>query len=79
MPTAEEVIVERFNERHPIGTAVRYWTGRRQGSGELTETRTPASVLGGHTPVIWVTGHAGCIALTHIEPAREALGAGDVD
>ena len=30
-----------------------------------------AQVLGGHTPVVWVDGHAACIALTHINPIEE--------
>lgn len=66
-PTAEQ-----FNERHPVGTGVQWWTGVREGqppTGE-TKTRTPAQMLGGHTPVVWVEGHPACIALTHIEPIR---------
>ena len=65
-PTAEQ-----WNERHPVGMIVKWWTGVREGepSGE-SATRTPAQMLGGHTPVVWVVGHPACIALTHVEPAR---------
>lgn len=36
-----------------------------------TRARSRASVLGGHTPVVWVDGHAACIALTHIDVTTE--------
>lgn len=67
MNKRETAAVERFNEAHEIGTAVRYWTGLRAGAGALSKTRTPAQLLGGHTAVVWVEGHPACIALTHIE------------
>lgn len=60
--------VATFNERCPIGTPVRYWPGIREGDGREGQTRSAAQLLSGHTPVVWVTGHAGCIALTHVEP-----------
>jgi hypothetical protein len=65
-PTAEQ-----WNERHRVGVRVRYWKGAHEGdpSGEAP-TRTPAQMLGGHTPVVWVEGEPACIALTHIEPSR---------
>ena len=60
--------VDDFNHHYPIGTPIRYWTGIREGEGKSGETRSEATLLGGHTPVVWVTGHAACIALSHIEP-----------
>lgn len=60
--------VDRWNRHHPIGAAVRYWTGERDGDGKTSVTRTVAELLGGHTPVVWVEGEASCIALTHVEP-----------
>lgn len=63
-----EKLAKKWNERFPIGTQVRYWTGAREGRGNIAITRTPAEVLGGHTPVIWVEGVSGCIALSHVEP-----------
>ncbi len=60
-----------FNERHPIGTPVRYWPGAHGGMSEVPtgETRTKARILG-NTAVVWVTGHSACIALTHVEATR---------
>lgn len=65
---------ELFNSRCPEGTPVRYWTGAREGSGQTGRTRSAASVLGGHTAVVWVTGHGACIALTHVVPTLESEG-----
>jgi hypothetical protein len=59
--------VAGFNAANPIGTPVRYWTGGREGEGRTGVTRTEAQVLSGHTPVVWVTGHGACIALTHVQ------------
>jgi len=51
-----------------FGKTVRYWVGVvREGDGLTGETRTHAHLLGGHTPVVWITGAASCIALTHVE------------
>ena len=61
----------RFNARYPIGTAVRYWTGVREGEGKLSHTRSIAEVLGGHTAVVWIEGESGCVALSHVVVVRE--------
>jgi hypothetical protein len=55
-----------FNEQHPVGSSVRYWPGARAGAGRESVTRTAATLVSGQ-PVVWVTGHSSCIALTHIE------------
>jgi hypothetical protein len=74
-----EEAVRQFNEYHPVGTEVRYWTGPREGepSGR-GPTRSPAELLGGHTPVVWVVGHPACIALSHVDvvgaPVEELSG-----
>lgn len=65
------VEVQAWNARHSIGTPVRYWTGARTGPGQIGETKTIATVMGGHTAVVWVTGHNACIALTHVEAITE--------
>lgn len=59
--------VDRFNELHPVGTRVRYWTGVREGEGRKGVTTHEATLLGGHTPVAWIEGARGCVALTHVE------------
>ena len=64
--------VDAWNDAHPVGTSVRYWTGLREGRGKPSTTRTEASVLGGHTAVVWVVGEPACIALTHIETIPES-------
>jgi hypothetical protein len=61
-----------WNAAHPEGTYVRYWTGAREGAGQTGRTRSTARVLGGHTAVVWVTGHGACIALTHVQPEPES-------
>ncbi|WP_052424112.1 hypothetical protein [Nonomuraea candida] len=63
-----KAVVERWNATVPVGTPVRYWTGARHGVGKPSRTRTPAVVLSGHTPVVWVEGEGSCIALTHVQP-----------
>lgn len=63
--------VEEWNTSHPVGTPVRYWTWTREGDGQVGETRSAARLLGGNTPVVWVTGHPACITLTHVAPLQE--------
>jgi hypothetical protein len=61
-------LAHKWNQRFPIGTAVRYWTGTRDGIGKTSITLTKAEVLGGHTAVVWLDGHAACVSLSHVEP-----------
>jgi hypothetical protein len=61
-------LAAKFNERFPVGTRVRYWTGSRDGIGKVSHTRTEAQVIGGHTAVVWLEDQTGCVALSHIEP-----------
>ncbi len=58
---------DAFNARAGVGTPVRYWTWTREGEGRIGRTRSPAQVLGGYSAVVWVTGCAGCIHLSHVE------------
>ena len=64
---------EAFDLLHPVGSTVRCWKGERgDGPGYVGQVREPgAYVLSGHTAVVFVTGVSGCIALTHVEGARE--------
>ena len=74
-----DMTADQFNELHHVGTRVIAYPGCRQTGGQInsccprldTRTRTRASVLGGHTAVVWVDGHSACIALTHIDIAPE--------
>ena len=60
-----------WNQRNGVGAQVRYWTGTKRGPGENGYTRSVASVICG-TAVVWITGHSGCVALSHVEPIRTA-------
>lgn len=56
----------------PAGTPVRYWPGARHGDGQVSTIREGSTLrLLGGTPCQYVTG-AGAVALTHIEPIKEA-------
>lgn len=57
--------VRRWNVQHPIGTPVTV----EMDSGELrtTMTRDVASVLSGHTAVIFVVGISGCYLLSRVK------------
>ncbi|MGW2920322.1 hypothetical protein ACWDBF_21025 [Streptomyces angustmyceticus] len=70
--STEEHAAACFNEQYPVGTPVRAYPGFRPEDDQTAEriettTRSRATVLGGHTAVVWVHGHGACIALTHID------------
>jgi hypothetical protein len=76
-PTAElEQIVARFNETHPVGTPVLYRSSPSSAALE-TRTRAPASVLSGHTAVVFVDFVSGCVALDALEVLPPAPGEAD--
>lgn len=61
---------DAFNTANPIGTEVIY----RYDNGDLkgTRTRSEASVLSGHTPVVWVEDISGCVFLDRVRPSSQA-------
>lgn len=64
--------VDEFNARYPVGTLVFAYPGARPEDDRnarrlVTRTRSQASVLSGHTDVVWVDGHSACIALSHVD------------
>lgn len=66
---------DRWNARYPIGTPVTAYPDLRPGHPAYnpttslhTVTRTPAWRLGHGDSVVSVNGHAGGIALTHVDP-----------
>lgn len=65
---------DEFNRRYPVGTPVMAYPLTRPGENPHffkqlnTVTRTPAWILGHGAPVVSVTGYAGGIALTHVDP-----------
>ncbi|MGW1039850.1 hypothetical protein [Streptomyces sp. NPDC002547] len=68
----EATAVEAWNRLYPVGTPVVAYPGfrpevDRNARGIISSTRSKATVLGGHTAVVWVHGHGACIALTHVD------------
>lgn len=57
---------DAFNVKHAVGSTILVWPGAIKGEPVSVEIRYPAAVLGGHTPVVYVTGGHGCIALSHV-------------
>ncbi|QQZ56895.1 hypothetical protein IFE09_27240 [Streptomyces microflavus] len=79
-PEPPAVTVDRWNAQYPVGTSVFAYPGCRPEDDPkctqlTTRTRSAASVLGGHTAVVWVDGHSACISLTHVDPRHETGGA----
>lgn len=70
--------VADFNTRHAVGDAFWAYKGLRGENPIACVLRTPAELLSGHTPVAWLDGVSGCIALTHLEPRLVAEGHCDV-
>lgn len=62
-----------WNQRYPIGTRVNAYPGSRDGRVLATMTRSTAWTLPGGQAVVLVEGHAGGIALTHVDPADEPM------
>jgi hypothetical protein len=75
--TKNDLIVENWNLKHPTTIRVRFWTGAREAKGRIGNTFSPAQLLSGHTPVVYVRDlegkNWGAIALTHVEPVGQAL------
>lgn len=65
---AAQAVCDAFNAAHPVGTPVEFWTWLREGAGKRGETRSAAQVCAAGYPVVWVTGEAGYVVLTHVEP-----------
>lgn len=69
-----QAAVADFNARHAVGDAFWAYKGLRGENPIACVLRTPAELLSGHTPVAWLDGVSGCIALTHLEPRMAADG-----
>ncbi|MEW2300232.1 hypothetical protein AB0958_09655 [Streptomyces sp. NPDC006655] len=66
-----------FNALYEVGVPVFAFPGARpeddaKATRLVTRTRSKASLLSGHTDVVWVDGHSSCIALTHVDVVTEA-------
>lgn len=67
---------ETFNALYKVGIPVFAYPGARpedipSATQLVTRTRSKATVLGGHTDVVWVDGHSACIALSHVDVVTE--------
>lgn len=67
-----QVQADAWNLAHPVGTPVIAYPDARPEDFPndpriVTSTRSKATVLGGHTAVVWVHGHSACIALSHVD------------
>lgn len=86
MSTAAELLAENqrrkenasraasdWTREHPSGTPVLAWPGVREGEPLRTRTRSSAFVIGVDDVVVAVAGHAGGIAITHVDhdPTRQ--------
>lgn len=60
--------VDDFNRRHAIGDPLWACTGPIGENPRPVTLRSAAELLSGHTPVAWVNGVSGCVALTHLTP-----------
>jgi hypothetical protein len=71
---AQQRLCDAFNAGNPIGTVCRYWTGAREGKGEIAATCTEARIFGGRVAIVWLEGVHGCVALSHVAIApRQAV------
>ncbi|MFI6443794.1 hypothetical protein [Kitasatospora sp. NPDC050543] len=79
--TQPDLTAEQWNDRYPPGTPVIAYPGVRPEFGLAeyprleTRTRSRAWNLGHGEPVVAVDGHAGGIALTHVDVVEQAEGA----
>jgi len=69
-PRQRQQAVDEFNARYSIGAPFWAYKGLRGENPIACTLRAPAEMLGGHTPVAWLDGVSGCIALTHLEPRQ---------
>ena len=67
-PRAMQAACDTFNAEHPVGSEVMFWTGLIGENGQIGTVRAPAEILSGHTPVAWIDGARGCVALSHVRP-----------
>jgi hypothetical protein len=70
------VNADEFNALYEVGVPVFAYPGARPEDHRdarrlVTRTRSRASVLGGHTDVVWVEDHSACIALSHVDVVTE--------
>jgi hypothetical protein len=70
------VNADEFNALYEVGVPVFAYPGARPEDIPstrrlVTRTRSKATVLGGHTAVVWVEDYGSCIALSHVDVVSE--------
>ncbi len=67
--TPKPLTAEQWNEKHPVGTPVRYWPVRPTASVPPVETKTRSAAwnVGNNRPIVMVEGVAGGVHLTHVD------------
>ena len=66
---------DAWNERHPVGTFVRYWKGLRAGKPSgIGQVRHAAQPMSDHVSA-WIEGCSGSVSVTHIEAGDPDLAA----
>ncbi|MBL8061000.1 MAG: hypothetical protein JNK63_09835 [Chthonomonas sp.] len=65
--------IATWNKCYPVGTPVRFWPMALDGESKVSKTRSEATIINERStvPVVWIEGHAGCVALSHVEPIKE--------
>ena len=64
---SSSTIVDAWNDAHDPGVDV-IWRDDF-GDEHHAKTRSYAEMMGGHTPVVWLTGRSGCYALGRVRIA----------
>ena len=63
----EKMAVDRWNSSYSVGQSVKYWPITRRHEAKVGKTKSAASLMGGHTAVVFIEGHSGCVALSHVQ------------
>jgi hypothetical protein len=60
-------ICDDFSAAHPISSTIKVWPGAINEKPPVEViVQSEAQILGGHTPVVYVSGGHGCIVLNHV-------------
>lgn len=64
--------VDQWNDRVKIGDRVLYSEVLGMTESKEYVIATAAELLSGHTPVVWLEGKSGCVAISHCTPVAGA-------
>lgn len=67
-------LVSDWNSRVKAGDLVEY-RGYPEAEPQRFKARTVASVLSGHTAVVWLEGKSGCVAVEACKPVKDEVAA----